>query len=952
MQIEFLRPQALFLLPLCIILIILLSRKMRIRSKLKKAGYIFVRIIVLLLLVFSLSGLRIEMNSKMTTTIFLTDVSDSMGENIEQVEAFLRNAISELPKENQTGIVIFGADARIEQFVTERKVFSQIQSKALGIATNLEQAMQTAVAMFPEKTAKRIVLLTDGAQNEGEILHTMSSFLLHDIELKVVKYDAISGDEAYITDLTVPEVIHVGDSFKVQVDVYSNVVTNAVVTLYSGRVFKGNQTVVLQKGMNRFVFLDEGVETGTQSYRVSIEPEKDTLSANNSYSAFTQIDAKPTILVVEGENGIGEPFRKILDACGYNYDVITPIGVPVEISDLLYYKSIVLLDVYLDDLRTEFLECIESYVKDYSGGLIATGGNNSFALGNYKDSVLEQILPVSMDLEGEREIPKMAIALVIDHSGSMDSPSVGFETNSFTCLDIAKQAAVSAVTSLRATDEIGVLTFDDQFAWAVSLQEAKDLPSIQDKIYSIPVGGGTNIYPALNEAVNKISKSDAQIKHLILLTDGQDGYSQYDDVLKKIEEQGVTLSTVAVGSGADVNTMQMLAEKGGGRYYYSDASQKLPRIFAQEVYLSGKRYLINEKFTPVLSNSHDVIKEIFDEGSPSLYGYIASTAKPTATVVLESHKEDPVLSVWQYGLGKTIAWNTDATNQWTMDFAGWEPYVQLWRNMIDYTISDTSLGRDSLEIVSHSTSATVIYKPEQFTTETTISAIVTDEGGVKQEVTFYATAPGTYEAEIPLAEQGVYSISIRNEQGGEMIKNINTATAMQYSVEYRMDTDTSSLDRFVSEIGGLWITEPTEVFDTVLNRVKASKDMTTYLLLFAVFLFLIDIVIRRWNLDYMTALSKTAEKVGGKVAVRVAEITSNIGRKTVEAITSDDTKTVVVEETSQVNKNQSKSDSNTPSQPSVKNAKDKKQEKKQKAQQPAPQAIDTSALLKKKQERQ
>lgn len=952
MQIEFLRPWALLLFPLCIVLVWLLSKKMRIRSRMKKASYIAIRVVILLLLVFSLSGLRIQMNSKMTTTIFLVDVSDSMGENVENAQNFVRNAISELPDDNKTGIVIFGADTRIEQFVTDRKIFTEIQSEVLATATNLEQGVQTALAMFPEESAKRIVLLTDGVQNEGDILNTASSFLLHDIELKVVKYDAISGDEVYITDVTVPDVIHIGDSFQVQVDVYSNVATNAVITLYSGRTFKGQQSVILQKGTNKFVFLDEGVETGTQSYRVTIEAEKDTLSANNSYSAFTQIDAKPRILVVEGENGFGEAFRDILETCGYYYDVVTPSGVPNELSDLLLYKTVVLIDVHLDDLRTGFTDCMESYVKDYAGGLIVTGGDNSFALGNYQDSVLEDILPVSMSLKGENEIPKMAIALVIDHSGSMSSSSIDGGDIGITCMDIAKQAAVSALSSLREIDEIGVLAFDDKFTWAVSLQPATNLDSIKKKINSIEVGGGTSIYPALEEAVKAISNSDAQIKHIILLTDGQDGYNQYNPVLKVLTEQGITLSTVAVGNGADVTTMQMLAEEGGGRYYYSDASQKLPRIFAQEIFLSGKRYLINEEFTPILVNRHDIIKGIFDNGTPNLYGYIASTAKPTSIVILESHMEDPILTVWQYGLGKTVAWNTDVTNQWTMDFAGWTPYAQLWRNILDYTISDTTLGGDSLEVISHSTSATIVYEPEEYTTDTTITAVVMDENSGKQEVTFYPTAPGTYEAEIPMTEQGVYSINIRNRQGDEIVKNVNTATAMQYSVEYRMDGNSTSLEKFVIEVGGIWITEASQVFNTMLHQVKANKDMTDYILLIALVLFLLDIIVRRWNLDYMTAVSRGFKTIGKKV-VRLGRLFVTIKNKDSKQKNSESdilsthdiskmNTTTIIDESDETGKK--------------KDNKEKKQKlekhPKKKTKQQSSQVIDTAMLLKKKQERQ
>lgn len=975
MQVEFLRPWALVLFPVLFCIILWMSRSMRIRSRAKKAGYLFLRCVILLLLVLALSGVRLQKDSKMTTTIFLVDVSDSMGENVQEAEAFVRASIAELPAKNQTGIVIFGADAKIEQFVTDKKLFTEIQSRALTTATNLEQAAQTALAMFPEESAKRLVLLTDGVQNEGEITNLTSTFSIHDIELKIMQYDSISGDEVYVSDLSVPDVIHVGDQFQVQADIYSNTATEAVVTLYSGRIMKGQQSVVLQKGNNRLVFLDEGVETGLQNYRVTVEAEKDTLSANNSYSAFTQIDSKPRILAVEGEAGTGQAFRDILDACGYSYDMVTPSGVPNKISDLAQYKSVILINVYLDDLREGFTDCLESYVKDYAGGLIAAGGEDSYALGNYRDSVLEELLPVSMSLEGEKEIPKMAIVLVIDHSGSMGSSSVDGGNSGTTCMDIAKQAAVSALGSLRSIDEIGVLAFDDRFDWAVPLQEADNMDDIKSRINSIQVEGGTSIYPALEEAVKSISKSDAQIKHIILLTDGQDGYNQYDTVLNTIQSEGITLSTVAVGSGADTRTMERLAEQGNGRYYYSDASKRLPRIFAQEIFLSGKSYLINEEFVPVIVNSHDIIQNVFTEGSPSLYGYIAATPKQTATVVLESHREDPILTLWQCGLGKTIAWNTDATNQWTKDFAGWGPYAQLWRNMIDYTISDTQLGGDSLEVVSHSTSATVIYEPENYTTETQITAVVTDENGKKQEIVFYPTAPGKYEGEIPMSEQGVYSINIRNQQGNEIIKNVNTAAAMQYSVEYRMDGSTASLEQFAEQTGGIRITTPDQVFDTILNQVKAKTDMTDLFLWIAVFLFLADIFVRRWNLDYMEQIGKVFRKLYGWFLAWSTQIRKGKSTAVSSNLGSSDRRSSLPEGQSRTNREASGRDSQkeavqtgelnsgiyetAESETTAKKnpaapygSRNQKGNSKKSRKQKEVQVIDTAALLKKKEERE
>ena len=849
MQLEIARPWALLLLSVLAGIVIWFARGFRSRRGTRRIGEVLVRCLVLTLAVLAIAGVSIKKSSDITTTIFLVDLSDSVKSVHSEEAAFVQSAIAQMPDKNQAGIVVFGADAQIEQFVSEKKAFTAFQSEVTATATNLEQAVQTALALFPDESARRLVLLTDGSENEGSVQELASSFAGTDVELKVVKYDSYVEKEVYVSDMSLPDTIHQGDQFQVKVNIYSTEAVQATVSLYSGRTLKGQKDVILQKGNNQLVFSDQGLEGGLKSYRVTVEAEEDTVSVNNTYSAFTTVEARPKLLVVEGQKNESQEFVKVLEACNYDYEVVTPSGVPAQISDMTLYQSIILVDVYADDLRKGFMENLETYVKDYAGGVIAIGGRNSFALGNYRNTPLEEILPVSMDLEGEKQIPKLAMVMVIDHSGSMSSPSTG--ERGVTCMEIAKQAAVNSLDSLREIDDVGVLAFDDGYSWAVPLQEATDTEQIVDQISGISAGGGTSIYPALAEAVKKIKESDASLKHIVLLTDGQDGYRNYEDVLKSMEDEGITLSTVAVGTGADSSTLEWLAEEGGGRYYYSDASTTLPRIFAQEVYLSVKSYLINEEFTPVIVNSHEIIQDIFTEGTPSLLGYIASSPKSTATVILESSREDPVLSVWQYGLGRTAAWNSDGTGEWTGNFSGWDNYAALWRNIIDWTISNSELGEDTLQIQQEASSAVITYETDDYSAQTSISAVITSESGKQQEVTLKAASPGVYKAEVPLDEIGVYSINVRNQDGKEMIKNINTATAMQYSQEYRYADVSSSLEGFVEKASGRYITDAKEVFDTNLKGAMSRMDLTELLLLLAVLLFAVDIIIRRMHMDWL-----------------------------------------------------------------------------------------------------
>lgn len=815
----------------------------------KKKQFLVVRLLVLLAVILAMTGVSVSKKQKKAETIFLVDVSDSMSGNIDEVENYLRTAVSDMPEKNMAGIVAFGKDTAVDQFLTDKKIFTEFTTEPITIATNIEKAVNAACSMFDEGVTKRLVLITDGSENEGSMNLAATTLKGRDVELYTIAMeDSIGGNsEVYIDGLEAPNVIHVGDHYNVTVSVTSNVETDATLSLFAGRTAKGQQSIHLTKGTNQFVFEDVGEDGTIAQYKAVIEPQEDTISVNNTYVTFAEIEARPRVLLVEGTPDEAKEFEKVLAAANIDYDTMTPKGVPVTLSELNQYKAVITLNVHYDDLRDGFTTVLDSYVKDFAGGYICIGGDNSYALGSYRGTELEQMLPVYMDLQGEKEIPKMAMTFVMDQSGSMTSPSE--ENSSVTGLDLAKQAAVSGVSEVRATDEVGVLAFDDKYNWIVPIQEATDVEQLKEDIRTIGYGGGTSIYPALQEAYLRTLKSDAKIKHIVLLTDGQDGYNQYDGLLKLINDAGITVSTVAVGSGSDQKTLSYIAETCGGRFYYTDINNSIPRIFAQEVYLSTNTYLRNEEFYPTITSNNEVLGGVMDEGCPALLGYIAATAKPTADVILESGEEDPILTTWQYGLGRTIAWNSDGTNEWTAQYATWENYPMLWSNIIQYVISDTELGEDSLEVTKEGNTAVISYTTKEYDKNTKVQAVVTDENGTAKEIALDALKPGSFEASVDMDGIGVYNVSIRKKSGEEVVKNYNTAYSNQYSVEYQFTDTKTDLATFTKQAGGVELTLTDSIWEQKQETVKAKVSLTVPLLIFAMLLFLIDIIIRRFSID-------------------------------------------------------------------------------------------------------
>ncbi len=845
MSISFENPWYLLLIPVAALFLLITQRFMFTREKGSKLGQIVIRAILFLALIFALAGLSIKITGRSTTTIYLLDVSDSVRENRQEIISFVNESVKNKKKSDNIGVIAFGEDTGIEQLVSENLIFSNFHTNVNTGATNLEEAVKTAISQLPKDSAGRIVLVTDGNENEGVLKSVASDVIASGCSFEIKKIEENISDEVYVSDLSVPTEVAIGEKFNIEVEVESNVACDATVKLYAGRTLKGQQEVHLQKGTNQYIFADTQSDEGLKTYKVVVEAQKDTVSVNNEFSTYTNIETQLPLLIVEGKEGNSKNYRKIMDSIDVSYDVVSPGTVPLDMPTMMEYSAVVLVDVFQSDLRDGFLDILNEFVKNNGGGLIITGGSSSYALGGYRGTILEDMSPVYMDLNPENEIPSMAMVMVIDHSGSMDDRD-GVETN----LNLAKKAAASAVEYLRPEDYVEVIAFDDSYSRVVTLQNVEDPDEIENKILSIPSGGGTSIYPALQAAIKDVNGCDAMIKHIILLTDGQDYNDGYDELITILNKAGITLSCVAIGTGCNDELLNDLATKGNGRIFYSNADTDLPRIFAQEVFLASNTYLVNEVFTPTVTSNDKIIRDVTKEGLPELYGYVATTKKERSIELLESDQKDPVLAYWQYGLGKTVAWTSDVSGEWSAEYSTWEYTPLLWHNLIKLVSEDNGMEGSYANVEQKGNKATVTYTTEDYSANTKVIAIVYDEEGNPVEVELDPKKPGIYEATVDTKDTGIYTINIQQREGEDIVSSINTAAIMQYSLEYKFYPENTLLDEFAAQTGGVFIDKPDEVFKHIPEFVKARFNLWLPLLILAAFIFLYDIAVRRFHISF------------------------------------------------------------------------------------------------------
>jgi Mg-chelatase subunit ChlD len=841
--INFQKLYMLLFIPVVLLFVWATSKKLGNMYKLRKQLILICRTLFLILMILALTGVNLKWSVDTTTTLFVMDASDSMQEERQTIESFVREAINQKSSKDQIGVLSFGDNALIESFVAKDAIFNKIESNPRGIYTNVEEALNTAISLMPQNSKKRIVLLTDEEENAGNSARLAATLLEQNIELKIHKLERNIDEEAAVESVTVPQRLRIGEQFNIVVNINSKVKTGAKLTLISGRTKVAEQRVELQKGNNKFVFSDTAEIGGFKSYRAVLEPDIDTDTRNNEASTFTDVLDKPRVLVLEDAAGESSEVEKILQASNIEYDKAEAFYAPSTLEELSKYKSVILCNVSSENLNEGFMNSVESYVKDLAGGLIATGGENSFALGGYYKTPLEKVLPVNMELKGKKEIPDMAILLIIDKSGSMTEGRGGI-----TNLDIAKEAAVRTLDSLREKDSIGVIAFDDTVYWVVEPQKVNNADVIADAIGTIRPGGGTSIIPALEEGYEKISKVDAKIKHIILLTDGQAERTGYEALVEKMNKENITASTVAVGQGADVTLLENIAKGAKGRFYYTDAGDNIPRIFAKETFIAARAYLNNREFTPIITNQHNIIADAASKGLPSLLGYVAATPKSTARMLLASDQEDPILTVWQYGLGKTIAWNSDITGKWSANYVGWSDNIKLWQNMINWTIEKYESDYITAEVVQQGGKGVISVEAETGGQQLETTAIVVAPDMSSQEISLYPTVPGQYSGDFDIKSQGAYLIKVLQKENGETVGAASTGVSIQYSPEYRLDQKSDHVERLAKETNAIYIEKPEDVYKGKMKDIYGAVDITPFLLIMAIIIFLIDIALRRLNL--------------------------------------------------------------------------------------------------------
>ena len=610
-------------------------------------------------------------------------------------------------------------------------------------------------------------------------------------------------------------------------------------------VFKGPIKVVsekrkIKKGENKFQFNQQIENDRLAAYSVRVKGFKDTLLDNNSDLGLVFTNGKPRVLIIESDPKSAKHLTWALEEQDMQVDVRPPAGMPDNLSDLQNYELLILSNVPATALSMRQMDVARTYVQDLGGGLVMLGGDQSFGLGGYYKTTIEEILPVRSDFEKEKEKPSLAMILVIDKSGSMGGEKI----------EMAKEAAKSAVELLGPNDKVGVVAFEGETFWVSELHPCSDKGFILDRVSTIDAGGGTVMYPAMEEAYQALRGVAAKLKHVIILTDGISAPGDFEGITTSMAQDMITVTTVGVGTDADKNLLEEISRLGKGRYYEVEDPGAVPQIFAKETVTASKSAINEQPFMPQVVRPTQVLSGIDLESAPFLLGYVVTRPKPTSEVILATEAGDPLLAWWRYGLGMTAAFTSDAKPRWSAEWVSWPEFSKFWAQIARHTLRKSEAKGVVVQVERKGGKATVsldaIEPSGKYLNKAETELTVIDPTLGNRKLEMVQTAPGRYQAEFDTPSQGSYHLELSQKQNGQVVSRQSRGLAVGYPEELRLKTTNDELLKSIARVsGGIFNPSAEEVFAPSPRTAPRATPLWPYLVAAAAFLFVLDVALRR-----------------------------------------------------------------------------------------------------------
>jgi uncharacterized membrane protein len=562
--------------------------------------------------------------------------------------------------------------------------------------------------------------------------------------------------------------------------------------------------------------------------------EKNTFQINDRLLKTVEVVEKPNVLLVT--NRTGSPLKTVLSDL-YNLELSDRIPTAID-----KYGAVVLDDINAKSISAGTTDKLREYVLSGSG-LIVVGGKNSYDYGNYNNSYFETLLPVvSMEKPVDRR-KQIAVVILMDISGSTEY-GVSEQYRTTPKIDFEKALAIKILRGLEANDSAAVIAFNTlPYVIAPMDKLAERQGDIEDKITRLKFGGGTEMLTSLDSAETMLDYY-AVNKYVIILSDGVIRTSHMPQTIEKARElasKNIRVYTVGVGFDTDEAFMQSMAQAGGGVYFKPEAYQRLNIEFGRGLEEEKPGVIPIDVRDPY----HFITRNI--NLSAQVSGVNRVSEKSISQLLLTTQSGSPVLTVWNFGLGRVAALTTDDGTIWAGDLYQ-QKNNRIISSMTNWVIGDLEKNQkvriSTQDILLGDTAVIQVESP-------TKPAITIVQNGLEQTLEAKSIGPSTYTASFKPNDTGFWTISAQTMEGKD-----SSGIAVNYPAEYRMlspDLERLSAITTATNRRLYYESELSQLESDVLAQMKQLATKTTtnekplylYIIAIMIFIYFADAVVRR-----------------------------------------------------------------------------------------------------------
>lgn len=904
---------------LCLILLGFVALAWRSRAGLTGARYLLslgFRLALAILIVMALAEAQMRQINPSLCVVYLLDQSQSIPAKqrvgmfdyvVRDIERFRREDQGDL-----AGVIVFGRTAAMELPPSAEPLRWQGRREVivpqLEEATDLAAAMRLAQTTFPPDVPRRVVLVTDGNENRGSAREMLAEYRRQGIGVDAVAIPLEREPRILIERLVMPNRAKQDSMIEAKV-VLNNQWTPAATAADSvdgasensgnpttGGSVNGTLLITRKIGEQQVVVVSQEVElpagksvfsfphrldfgSGFYNYEATFSPADPVLRAQTSaaqrrVSAFTNVEGQGRVLLLEDPSSPGrfDLLAKSLRTAGLSVDVQADFTTLGSFAAMQSYDSIVLGDIprvtALDDTPMISDQQLELLLQntELGGGLVLLGGPNSFGAGGWSNTRLEEASPVNFTVKNSKVMPAGALMLVVDRSGSMEGDKIV----------AARQAAMAAIQTLSENDYVGVVAFDTLATWAVPFQQIGGRRAVLNGLARrISVGGGTDMFPAMQKGFAALRTIDVGVKHMIVMTDGLTPTAEFEALVQQMRKEGITVSGVAVGDDADRNLLLKISQLGGGKFHNVTNSKLVPRIFMKEA-LRVTRPLLFERdqpFRPQLVPGHDALAGLKDP-LPPIRGFVLTERKNNPLVQVGVTSPLPgdddvntIFASWNYGIGRSVVVTTDAGQRWATEWPEWQDYGRFYEQIIRWSMrpgGDTGGFNLAAQIVDGTLEVSLTGTSdagEPLNALEPLGMVVTPDQQL-QRLEFQQSSPGRYAAELPIELLGNHFLTVRPSAEYRTITiGVSAPENLEILAE---DTNWNLLETLVaaSPEGGpegqlrragvldvSLVSELDDAFRRTLPQVYAVSDIRSLLVVLAALTLFLDVAVRRLSVD-------------------------------------------------------------------------------------------------------